>query len=194
MNRTEEVRTKYWAYEILSGGNKDETATLVSALSASQIDLNPHQIEAALFALNTSSDLGVILADEVGLGKTIEAGIVASEYFARGLKKQIVITPANLSPQWQIELKEKFDLPVQVIDKRLCQKEREQHKDVFLFEGLTILSYQAAVQLKNELSTHKWDLAIFDEAHKLRNLQKGDTKIAGALFEIFFQTKKLLLT
>ena len=194
MNRTEEVQTKYWAYEILSGGNKDETATLVSALSASQIDLNPHQIEAALFALNTSSDLGVILADEVGLGKTIEAGIVASEYFARGLKKQIVITPANLSPQWQIELKEKFDLPVQVIDKRLCQKEREQHKDVFLFEGLTILSYQAAVQLKNELSTHKWDLAIFDEAHKLRNLQKGDTKIAGALFEIFFQTKKLLLT
>lgn len=90
MNRTEEVQTKYWAYEILSGGNKDETATLVSALSASQIDLNPHQIEAALFALNTSSDLGVILADEVGLGKTIEAGIVASEYFARGFKKRYI--------------------------------------------------------------------------------------------------------
>ncbi len=65
MSRTEEVQTKYWAYEILSGGNKDETAALSSALSTSTIDLNPHQIEAALFALNTSSDLGVILADEV---------------------------------------------------------------------------------------------------------------------------------
>lgn len=194
MNRTEEVQTKYWAYEILSGGNKDETAMLASALSTSTIDLNPHQIEAALFALNTSSDLGVILADEVGLGKTIEAGIVSSEYFARGLKKQIVIAPANLCPQWQSELHEKFDLPAQIIDKRLYKKSREQHKDLFLFEGITILSYQAAVQLKNEISLYQWDLAIFDEAHKLRNLQKGDTKIAGTLFEMFLNTKKLLLT
>ena len=80
------------------------------------VDLNPHQIEAALFALQSPLSKGVLLADEVGLGKTIEAGIVLCQFWAERKRRLLVLCPASLRKQWALELQEKFNLPVQVVD------------------------------------------------------------------------------
>ncbi len=81
------------------------------ALFDSQVDLNPHQIEAALFALRSPLSKGVLLADEVGLGKTIEAGLVLCQYWAERRRHLLVVCPASLRKQWALELTEKFNLP-----------------------------------------------------------------------------------
>src|SRR3546814_19251497 len=80
------------------------------------VDLNPHQIEAALFALESPLSKGVILADEVGLGKTIEAGIVLCQFWAERKRRLLVLCPASLRKQWALELGEKFNLPTRVLD------------------------------------------------------------------------------
>ena len=74
------------------------------------VDLNPHQIEAALFAIRSPISKGVLLADEVGLGKTIEAAIVLCQYWAERRRKLLVICPASIRKQWALELEEKFNL------------------------------------------------------------------------------------
>lgn len=192
--KDEIFKTKYWALEVITSGNKEDISSLSGSLTSSNIDLNPHQIQAALFALQSPISKGVILADEVGLGKTIEAGIILSEYISKGQTSLLVIAPASLTPQWQVELKEKFDLPVQILDRTIYKELKKQKANPFEFKGVTVCSYHFAVQLKPELQSSGWDLVVFDEAHKLRNLYKGKTKIADALYAIFKEKKKLLLT
>src|SRR5438552_15851751 len=91
-------------------------ARLSMALFDAAVDLNPHQIEAALFALHSPLSEGVILADEVGLGKTIEAGIVLCQFWAERKRRLLVICPASIRKQWALELQEKFNLPALVLD------------------------------------------------------------------------------
>lgn len=188
MTDVNDIKAKYWALEVLSSANQSDIGNISGSLETSKIDLNPHQIEAALFALKSPLSKGVILADEVGLGKTIEAGIVISEYFSRGNTKILVIAPASLCQQWQVELTEKFDLPVRVIDTKNYQEEMKE------FHGIVVCSYNCAVQLKSVFKSVEWDLVVIDEAHKLRNFYKGKTKIASETNEIFLNRKKLLLT
>ncbi len=188
MTNADDIKAKYWALEVLSSANQSDIGNISGSLETSKIDLNPHQIEAALFALKSPLSKGVILADEVGLGKTIEAGIVISEYFSRGNTKILVIAPASLCQQWQVELTEKFDLPVRVIDTKNYQEAMKE------FHGIVVCSYNCAVQLKSVFKSVEWDLVVIDEAHKLRNFHKGKTKIASEINEIFLNRKKLLLT
>ena len=115
MITADEIKAKYWALEVLTSNNQNDLNSISGSLGSSKIDMNPHQIEAALFALKSPISQGVILADEVGLGKTIEAGIVISEYFSRGQTSILVVAPASLCQQWQAELQDKFDLPSQII-------------------------------------------------------------------------------
>lgn len=183
-----DIKAKYWALEVLSSANQSDIGNISGSLETSKIDLNPHQIEAALFALKSPLSKGVILADEVGLGKTIEAGIVISEYFSRGNTKILVVSPASLCQQWQVELTEKFNLPVHVIDTKNYQREMGE------FQGIVVCSYNCAVQLKSVFKSIEWDLIVIDEAHKLRNFYKGKAKIASDINEVFFNRKKLLLT
>lgn len=84
--------------------------SLASVLVDSQVDLNPHQVEAALFASRNPLSRGVILADEVRLGKTIEAGLVISQHWAEQRRKMLAIVSANLRKQWHQELQDKFNL------------------------------------------------------------------------------------
>ena len=77
----------------------------------SEVDLNPHQFDAALFAFRSPLSNGAILADEVGLGKTIEAGIVLSQKWAEGKRKILIILPSSLRKQWHQELADNFYLP-----------------------------------------------------------------------------------
>lgn len=188
MTNANDIKAKYWALEVLSSANQTDIGNISGSLETSKIDLNPHQIDAALFALKSPLSKGVILADEVGLGKTIEAGIVISEYFSRGNTKILVVAPASLCQQWQVELTEKFDLPVRVIDTKNYQEEMRG------FQGIVVCSYNCAVQLKSIFKSIEWDLVVIDEAHKLRNFYKGKTKIASDINEVFLNRKKLLLT
>src|SRR5438045_9485152 len=109
---------KYCAHELTKRCASDSVEKLAGALSDAQVDLNPHQIEAALFAFRSPLSKGAILADEVGLGKTIEAGILLSQKWAERRRRLLVICPSNLRKQWSQELADKFFLPSVILEAR----------------------------------------------------------------------------
>ena len=107
MNVTD-YHAKYFAHELTRRCPPDSAEKLAGAVASAQVDLNPHQVDAALFAFKSPLSKGALLADEVGLGKTIEAGLVLSQKWAERKRRIPVITPANLRQQWFQELAEKF--------------------------------------------------------------------------------------
>ena len=111
-----DYHAKYFAHELTKRCASDSIEKLAGALVDAQVDLNPHQVEAALFAFKSPLSKGAILADEVGLGKTIEAGLVLSQRWAERKRRLLVITPANLRKQWYQELQEKFFLPCCILE------------------------------------------------------------------------------
>ena len=134
------------------------------------VDLNPHQIEAALFALRSPLSKGVIFADEVGLGKTIEAGLVMCQLWAERKRKILVIGPASLRKQWSLELEEKFNLPTKILDSRVYRADqRNGDPQPFQSQKVVITSIHFASRMRAEIRAVPWDLVIIDEAHKLRN-------------------------
>jgi len=120
---------KYFAYELTRRHSSDSLQKLAASLSDAQVDLNPHQVEAALFAFRSPLSKGAILADEVGLGKTIEAGIVISQKWAERKRKILIIVPSSLRKQWNQELADKFFLPSMILEtksflRHCCRRER----------------------------------------------------------------------
>ncbi len=177
-----------WQLSRNRGGADDDKLTGV--LSEARVDLNPHQVMAALFAFKSPFSKGVILADEVGLGKTIEAGIVISQCWAEHKRKILIIAPATLRRQWGMELEDKFFLPSLILEKK---------KGIsldHLYDGkqVYICSYQFASRQTNLLSRTRWDLVVYDEAHKLRNVYKPTPSMATRLKTAFADSHKLLLT
>ncbi len=131
-------------------------------LDMNRIEELPHQIRVALQALQPPMNGRAILADEVGLGKTIEAGIILKELTVRGLARRVLIlTPASLVTQWVDELADKFFEPFTPVE----SPEQWQHVT------RAIASYDRARQPRHaeQLLRHRWDLVIVDEAHKCRN-------------------------
>lgn len=106
-----DYHAKYFAHELTKRCAPDSVEKLAGAVASAQVDLNPHQVDAALFAFRSPLSKGALLADEVGLGKTIEAGLVLSQKWAERKRCMLVITPSNLRTQWYQELTEKFFLP-----------------------------------------------------------------------------------
>jgi SNF2 family DNA or RNA helicase len=106
-----DFHAKYFAYELTKRCASDSLEKLAGAVANAQVDLNPHQVDAALFAFRSPLSQGALLADEVGLGKTIEAGLVISQRWAERKRRILVITPSHLRKQWHQELTEKFFLP-----------------------------------------------------------------------------------
>ena len=160
-----------------------------------QVDLNPHQIEAALFAFKSPLSKGAMLADEVGLGKTIEAGLVLSQKWAERRRKVLIITPSNLRKQWHQELQEKFFLPCRILETK-SYNDLARKGDTHPFEGddIVICSYQFARKKAIEINQIRWDLVVIDEAHRLRNVYKPSNVIANTLKEALKDSPKLLLT
>lgn len=109
---------KYFAHELTRHRQTEGVERLSMALFDACVDLNPHQIEAALFAVRSPLSKGVILGDEVGLGKTIEAGLILCQHWAERKRKLLVICPASLRKQWSLELEEKFNLPTTILDSK----------------------------------------------------------------------------
>ncbi|MDF0676297.1 MAG: SNF2-related protein [Nitrospira sp.] len=106
-----------------------------------------------------------LLADDVGLGKTISAGLIVSELISRSrLSKFLVVCPKLLGPQWQEELASKFNIPSTIATgKDLIRKEPEEH-------GAIITTYNSARLYLDEIPRDRFEMLILDEAHKLRNL------------------------
>src|SRR3989304_3160554 len=113
-----DYHAKYFAHELTRRCASDSVEKLAAVLSDAQVDLNPHQIEAALFAFRNPFSRGAILADEVGLGKTIEAGLLLAQKWAERKRRLLVIVPANLRKQWSKELADKFYLPSVILETR----------------------------------------------------------------------------
>jgi len=167
---------------------------LTMSLFDAAVDLNPHQIEAALFALESPLSKGVILADEVGLGKTIEAGIVLCQLWAERKRRLLVLCPASLRKQWAMELEEKFHLPTFVLDARSHREALRNGRSPFSEQAVLILSFHYAYRLREELKSVPWDLVVIDEAHKLRNAYRPSNKVGRGIRWAVEGRRKLLLT
>lgn len=183
-------QSKFYAYELERSYASDHVGKLAGLLFDAQVEPKPHQIDAALFALQTPYLRGVILADEVGLGKTIEAGIVLSQYWAERKRKVLIITPSSLRQQWQQELLEKFLIPSVLISsqnaaEKLSATAQSQPE-------VLICSYDFALRYEAKL-TRAWDLVIIDEAHRLRNHWTGKAKISEAVTHIVQGASKAVL-
>ncbi len=190
-----EYHSVYYAHELSKRHSLNDSEKLASALADAQVDLNPHQIDAALFAFKSPLSKGSILADEVGLGKTIEAGLVISQKWSERKRRILIITPANLRKQWSMEMAEKFYLPSEILDsKKYNQMVKDGNKNPFEQKSIIICSYQFAAKNSEKIMTTHWDLAVIDESHRLRNVYKPDNKIAKAIKLALSNTPKLLLT
>lgn len=110
--------SKFFAYDLLRRRPSDDAGRLAGAVAGARVDLNPHQVDAAHFAVRSPLSRGALLADEVGLGKTIEAGLVIAQRWAERRRRILIITPSNLRKQWHQELGEKFFLPCEIVEAR----------------------------------------------------------------------------
>jgi adenine-specific DNA-methyltransferase len=190
-----DYHAKYYAHELTKRCSSDSLEKLAASLSDAQVDLNPHQVDAALFAFRSPLSRGAILADEVGLGKTIEAGIVLSQIWAERKRKILIIVPSSLRKQWNQELLDKFFLPSTILESKSFNQQIKQGKrNPFIQNEIVITSYQFARNKAEQIKAIPWDLVVIDEAHRLRNVYKPSNKIARAIKEMLAQTPKLLLT
>lgn len=186
---------KYFAHELTRRHASDSLQKLAASLSDAQVDLNPHQVEAALFAFRSPLSKGAILADEVGLGKTIEAGIVISQKWAERKRKILIIVPSSLRKQWNQELADKFFLPSMILEtKSFNQEIKNGNLNPFQQKNIVICSYHFARTKDVYIKQIEWDLIVIDEAHHLRNVYKNTNKIANAIKAAVAHAPKLLLT
>jgi ERCC4-related helicase len=186
---------KYFAYELTKRCPSDSIEKLAASLADAQVDLNPHQIDAALFAFRSPLSKGAILADEVGLGKTIEAGILLSQKWAERKRKLLIIVPANLRKQWNQELADKFFLPSQILETRTFNEQiKRGNLNPFDQSEIIICSYNFARAKDVYIRQVNWNLVIIDEAHRLRNVYKPANRIANAIKDAVAPFHKVLLT
>lgn len=190
-----EYQAKYIANFLTRRLPANDLNKLTASLQDAQVDLTPHQVEAALFAFKSPLSKGAILADEVGLGKTIEAGIILSQHWSEHKRRLLVICPANLRKQWSSELLEKFYLPSVIMESKSFNSSIENGVfNPFDREIIVICSLQFAKTKAAYIRRTDWDLVIIDEAHRLRNVYKPQNKTANAIKTAIESKKKILMT
>lgn len=171
-----------------------------SCLLDTSIDINPHQVDAFCAAVKSLKTGGIILADEVGLGKTIEAGLVIKYVIKTGAKKILISLPASLRKQWEVELLEKFDFDsesIKILDRQAINYDPVGIEDHWLKDSnkvsIALTSYDFSSKLMKKYPNVKWDFVVIDEAHNMRNIFHG-TKRAKRLYEQTHNIPKILLT
>lgn len=189
-------QAKYYAYELSKKATSDSPERFGATLMDAKVELNPHQVEAALFAFKSPYSKGAILADEVGLGKTIEAGILLSQKWAEGHRRILIICPSSLRKQWVNELSDKFYLKAEVLDNiSFNRKIKNGNRTPFdSTDTIKICSFQFAKKKAEEIQLTSWDLVVIDEAHYLRNAYKHGNVTAQTIQKAIRDYKKVLLT
>jgi ERCC4-related helicase len=187
--------SKYFAHELTKRCASGSIEKIAGALADAQVDLNPHQIEAALFSFQSPLSKGAVLADEVGLGKTIEAGILLAQKWAEKKCNLLIIVPSNLRKQWSQELADKFFLPSAILETRTFNEQiKSGNLNPFKQDAVVICSFQFARSKEPYIVQTPWDLVVIDEAHRLRNVYKPTNKIANAIKKAIAPYPKVLLT
>jgi superfamily II DNA/RNA helicase len=191
-----EYHSKYFAYELTKRCSSDQLAKLNQSIFNATVDLNPHQIDAALFAFRSPLSRGAILADEVGLGKTIEAGLIISQLWAENKRRILCIVPAALRSQWNSELLEKFFIESEILESKGYNDyiKREGTNPFNKLGKVIICSYQFVKSKEVDVRDMPWDLVVIDEAHRLRNVYKKSNKIAKSILDSITIRPKILLT
>lgn len=185
---------KYYAALITRQSASGDLGSLSQSLLSSTVDINPHQIDAALFAFSSPFSKGVVLADEVGLGKTIEAGLVVCQYWATGKRKILIVCPASLRKQWESELLDKFGIPSEILDTKNYNAYQREGKNPLTPKRAIICSYNFTAKHKEQILLHGFDLAVIDEAHKMRNVYRSSARTSAEVRDALTGVKKLLLT
>lgn len=185
---------RYYAALLTQQQANGDLGSLSQSLLSSTVDINPHQIDAALFAFSSPLSKGVVLADEVGLGKTIEAGLVICQYWATGKRKIIIVCPASLRKQWEAELLDKFGIPSEILDTKNYNAYKRDGKNPLSPKRAIICSYNFAAKHKEHILLHAFDLAIIDEAHKMRNVYRSSARTSAEVRDALTGVRKLLLT
>lgn len=187
--------SQYLAHRLTLEGVGDEA--FARSLSTARVEMKPHQVDAALFALKSPLSKGAILADEVGLGKTIEAGLVIAQRWAEQRRRILLIVPASLRKQWTQELQSKFSVPSEILEaKTYRERQKSGTSKPFEIPGkVVVTSYEFAARQADEIATIPWDLVVFDEAHRLRNVfKKSGSQRAKQLRRALQERFKILLT
>ncbi len=185
-----------WAHLLAASDASGSVESLSRSIANARLDLNPHQVDAALFALRSPLSKGVVLADEVGLGKTIEAGLVIAQRWAERRRRILIVVPATLRTQWMGELRAKFFLDSVVLDAKSHAAARAAgaaspfDRD----DAVVIASYQFVAAKAEEVARVPWSLVVVDEAHRLRNVFRSSSKLARAIVDAIEPAPKLLLT
>ncbi len=196
------IQRRWHAEDLMRRRRSDEQRRYASPQRAGRIDPNPHQIEAVIFALSRLADGGCILADEVGLGKTIEAGLVIAQLRAEGARRVLLITPKSLLGQWRQELFTLFGIE---------STDAANTSDLSL-AGVYLIGREAAGGVNGQarlIASGRFDLVVIDEAHELFSglykrfdasggfhRQGKAAQSAGRVFELIqqMQSPVLLLT
>lgn len=191
-----DYHSKFIATDLVRRRSSDSSEKLAVAVAGAQVDMNPHQVDAALFAFASPLSKGALLADEVGLGKTIEAGLVISQRWAEGKRRILIIAPSNLRKQWHQELNEKFFIPCTILESKSYNAEAKagRYRPFDSTDSIIICSYQFARNKAADVHSTPWDLVVIDEAHRLRNVYKPSNVIANTLKGALAERHKLLLT
>lgn len=196
MTKYTSYQDRYFAEQLLLKRPQSSYDSLASAMSGVKVDLNPHQVDAALFAMQSPLSSGVLMADEVGLGKTIEAGLVLAQYWAERKRNILLIVPAALRTQWRSELSEKFYIDSLILESSNFNKMRKEGclNPFDAKNQVVICSYNFAANKDSFVHAMPWDLVVLDEAHRLRNVYKPQNVTANKLKNALKGRKKLLLT
>ncbi len=196
------IQRRYLAEQIVRLRRADEEERYASSQRQGRIDPNPHQIDAVIFALKRIPEGGCILADEVGLGKTIEAGLVLAQLRAEGSAPRILlIVPKPLLGQWQDELYRLFG--IQAVEGRM-------EPGAFAEEGVFLVGREAAGSERGSAvlrDADPFDLCVIDEAHEvfaniyrrydkdgIYNKESTEARMADRIRGFLRQSPVLLLT
>lgn len=187
--------SQYLAHRLTLEGVGDEA--FARSLSTARVEMKPHQVDAALFALKSPLSKGAILADEVGLGKTIEAGLVIAQRWAEQRRRILLIVPASLRKQWTQELQSKFSVASEILESKSYRERKKAgaRKPFEVDNKVVVTSYEFAARQADEIASITWNLVVFDEAHRLRNVfKKNGSQRAKELRRAVQERFKVLLT
>jgi superfamily II DNA or RNA helicase len=175
LTEQDRIRQRLLIEELTRKRRSTDAERFVEVFRRSTVDPNPHQIEAAMFALQRLQDGGALLCDEVGLGKTIEAGLVITQLRAKGKNQILIIVPLSLARQWQVELQDLFSTNSTIIGKEMVEQQT--------VRGVCIVGREAASTARTRQwleSIGPWDLIVVDEAHEMfANIYTRFSKHAG---------------